>query len=166
MRLRLTAGQGVYLHGIMAPKRSLSWHDVLANDTLTLSRLIAANLPLASLHQLQPDTAAWIRARRVTLADCPRMAPWAAHPTRDFGADLGEIADIKWSVDTMVAMGLTYTDLQEVGLCVSNMPLFSHVRLLGWAQLGLCRSHVADVPEPALVRLFGLSKHDVMRSLK
>ena len=166
MRLRLTAGQAVFLHGFMSPKRTLSWDDVVANDALTLSRLLAANLPLTALHHLQPDTAAWVRARRVTLADCPRMAPWGAHPTRDFGADLGSIADAKWPVDTMLAMGLTYADLQDVGLCVSNMPLFSHVRLLGWAQLGLSRAHVVDVPEPALVRLFGLSKLDVLRSLK
>jgi hypothetical protein len=166
MRLRLTAGQSVFLHGLMAPKRTLSWEDVLANDAFTLPRLLAANLSLVALHQLQPDPAAWVRAKRVSLPDCPLMAPWGAHPTRDFGADLGDIADAKWSVDTMLAMGLTYADLEDVGLCLSNLRLFTHVSFLGWAQLGLSRAHVADAPEHALVRLFGLSKFDVIRSLK
>jgi hypothetical protein len=150
----------------MAPKRTLSWEDVLANDALTLRRLLAANLSMASLHQLQPDQCAWIRARRVVLLDCPLMAPWGAHPTRDFGAEIGDIADARWPVDAMLAMGLTYTDLEGAGLCLSNIRLFTHVSFLGWAQLGLSRAHVIDVPEPVLIRLFGLSKFDVLRSLK
>jgi hypothetical protein len=166
MRLRLTAGQAVFLHGLMAPKRTLSWDDVLANDSLTMCRMLDANLSLVSLHQLQPDPGAWVRAKRVTLLDCPLMVAWAAHPTRDFGAEIGEIADIKWSVDTMLAMGLSYSDLEGVGLCFSNMRLFNHVRFLGWAQLGLSRAHVVDVPEAVLIKLFGLSKFDVIRSLK
>jgi hypothetical protein len=166
MRLRLTAGQAVFLHGFMSPKRTLSWDDVLCNDALTMRRLLDANLSFASLHQLQPDQAAWIRAKRVALLDCPLMSAWGAHPTRDFGAEIGDIADAKWPVDTMLAMGLTYADLEDAGLCFSNMRLFNHVRLLGWAQLGLSRAHVSDVPEAVLIKLFGLSKFDVIRSLK
>ena len=166
MRLRLTAGQAVFLHGFMSPRRTLSWEDVMSNDALTMRRMLEANLSFDSLHRLQPDTGAWIRARRVTLLDCPAMALWSAHPTRDFQAEVGDLAETKWSVDTMLAMGLTYPDLEHAGLCFSNMPLFSHVRFLGWAQLGLSRAHVADVPEAVLIRLFGLSKFDVLRSLK
>ena len=165
MRIRLTAGQAVFLHGFWSPKRTLSWADILAEETLTMRRLLDANLSLVSLHQLQPDAGAWVRANRVALPDCPLMVPWGAHPIRDFGAELGDIVNVKWPVGTMVAMGLTYADLEDAGLCVANMRLFTDIRLLGWAQLGLSRAHVIDVPEPTLVRLFGLSKFDVIRSL-
>ena len=166
MRIRLTAGQAVFLHGFMAPKRTLSWEDVMCTPALTLHRLLEARLSFAALHSLQPDAGAWASARRVTLADCPLMALWGAHPVRDFGADLGDIANAKWSVETMLGMGLTFDDLQDKGLCISNLMLFNHIRLLGWAQFGLTRAHVIDAPEPLLIKLFDMSKLDVLRSLK
>lgn len=166
MRLRLTAGQAVFIHGWLAPKRSLTWADVETNQEMTLRRLLDARLPISALYQLQPDPAAWIRSGSVVVADCPAMVPWGAHPVRDFNAELADLVELRWPVDVMLAVGLSYRDLVEIGLSFSNMRLFSWIRLLGWAQLGLCRADVRDVPEPTLVRLFGISKLDVMRSLK
>jgi hypothetical protein len=133
---------------------------------MTLQHLLAASIPVAQLHQLQPDAGAWIRAGRVTLADCPGMQPWAPHPIRDFHADLVDIVEAKWSADVMHSVGLTYRDLVEIGLTFHNMSFFSHITLLGWAQLGLTRADVTFVPEYTLARLFGLTKMDVIRSLK
>ena len=167
MRLHLTAGQGCYLHGWMTPKQTLTWQDVAADSTLTLSKLLSANLSAASLHQLQPDAGAWVRAGRVTISDCPSMVePWGAHPVRDFGADLGDIAGQNWTADLLQRMGVTYKDLVDIGLTPSSMALFSGITLLGWAQLGLTRADVGAVPEPTLVRLFRMTKADVMRSVK
>jgi hypothetical protein len=167
MRLKLTAGQGCYLHGWMTPKQTLSWQDVQADSTLTLPRLLSSGLSAASLHQLQPDAGAWVRAMRVTLSDCPFMIePWGAHPVRDFGADLGDIAGQNWGPDLLQRMGVTYRDLVDVGLTPPSMALFTNVTLMGWAQLGLTRADVACIPEPELVRLFRMTKADVMRSVK
>jgi hypothetical protein len=167
MRLHLTAGQGCFLHGWMAPKLTLSWQDVVAESSMTLSRLLSAGLSPGTLHQLQPDVSAWVRAGRVTLADCPSMVePWGAHPVRDFKADLGDIAGQNWPADLLQRMGVTYQDLVGVGLTPASMALFSSITLLGWAQLGLTRAEVAGIPEPMLVRLFRMTKADVMRSVK
>ena len=167
MRLKLTPGQACYLHGWMAPKLTLSWQDIASEPSLTLSRLLSAGLTPAALHQVQPDAGAWVRAGRVSLSDCPSMAdPWAAHPVRDFGADLGDIAGERWPADLMQRMGLTYHDLVGIGLTPASMWLFPHVTLLGWSQLGLTRADVIAVPEASLVRLFRMTKQDVLRSLK
>ena len=166
MRLRLTPGQACFIHGWANPKRTLSWEDIASCEHMTLQHLLAGRVPIATLHQLQPDAGAWVRAKRVVLADCPQMHPWAPHPIRDFHADLGDIIEAKWGADVMQSMGLTYRDLTEIGLGFSNMGLFTHIRLLGWAQLGLTRADVQFVPEATLVHLFGLSKMDVLRSLK
>ena len=109
----------------------------------------------------------WVRGGRVPLSDCPSMIdPWAAHPVRDFGADLGDIAGQNWPAELMQRMGVTYPDLVDLGLTPSSMALFSNMTLLGWAQLGLTRADVAAIPEPVLVRLFRMTKADVMRSVK
>lgn len=167
MRVRITAGQALHLHGLWAPKLTLSWHDVVDNPALTLAHLHrSARVPVDDLFKLQPDAAAWIRAGRATLADCPLMEPWCAHPVRDFRADLGDVIAQRWSADAMARMGLAYADLVELGLTPDSMALFTTLTLVGWAQIGLSRAAAAAIPEGALARLFGMAKHDVLRSLR
>lgn len=167
MRLKLTPGQGVFLHGWLAARLTLSWQDVLANDSLTFQRLRAANLPLAALHQLQPDVAQWITAKRAALADCPDMqALWGGDAIRDFGADIADLMLTEWPPATLTAAGVTYDRLVELGLTPVNMVLFKQLTLLGWSQIGFVRAHAEQMSEPHLIRLFGMGKADVLRSLR
>lgn len=167
MRLKLTPGQSCYLHGWLNPKPHLSWPDIRNSPHLTLQNLLSAGLDLDDLHQLQPEVSEWVKAGRVTIADCPAMADlWGAHPVRDFKADLGDIAGFKWPADVMLRAGLTYAELAELGLTPASMVVFSHITLHGWAQLGMTRADAAKFPEPVMVSLFGLPKQEVLRSLR
>jgi len=167
MRLKLTPGQSCYLHGWLSPKPTLCWADIRNSPSLSLQTLLSAGLDADDLHQLQPDVAQWVRAGRVTLADCPLMADlWGAHPVRDFKADLGDVAGFRWSADAMVKMGLTYGELVELGLTPGSMAIFTHVTLHGWGQLGMTRADAALVPDPVLIALFNMPKQEVLRSLK
>jgi len=167
MRLKLSPGQACYLHGWLNPKTTLSWPDVRSNPALTLQNLLSAGLTLDDLHQLQPEVSEWVKAGRVTLADCPAMADlWGAHPVRDFKADLGDVAGFKWTADAMLRMGLNYAELVEIGLTPASMIVFTHVTLHGWSQLGFTRAEAAQVSEPVLVALFSMPKQEVLRSLK
>jgi len=167
MRLKLTPGQSCYLHGWMNPKPTLCWADIKANPTLTLQNLLSAGLDLDDLHHVQPEVSEWVAAGRVTIADCPLMADlWGAHPVRDFKADLGDIAGFKWAPDVMLRTGLSYAELVELGLTPQSMVVFTHVTLHGWSQLGMTRTDAAKISEQCLVGLFGLSKQEVLRSLK
>ena len=168
MRLRLSPGQGCYLHGWMTPKLTLTWGDVLLTPTMTLQKLLSAGLTPCALHQLQPDASAWAKAGRVTLAECPSMQdPWGAHPIRDFSADLGDIIAQRWSAEVMHGMGLTFADLVDIGLTQHNMALFTHITLRGWAVLGFSRADADRIPHAVLARLFdNMTKADIIRSLK
>lgn len=147
MRLKLTPGQSCYLHGWMSPKPTMCWADIRNKPWLNLQTLLGAGVDLDDLHHIQPDLSEWIKAGRVTIADCPRMADlWGAHPVRDFKADLGDIAGYKWPVETMLRVGLSYGELVELGLTTASMVLFTHVTLHGWAQLGMTRADVAALP--------------------
>ena len=167
MRLKLTPGQSCYLHGWLNPRPHLAWTHIRANPRFTLQHLLSAGVDLDDLHRLQPDVSEWIKAGRVTMADCPLMAElWGAHPVKDFRADLGDVAGFRWSVDSMIKMGLTYRDLVELGLTPASMILFTHVTLHGWSQLGYTRADAAQVSEAVLVALFCMPKQEVLRSLK
>lgn len=165
MRITLTAGQAVSIHGWMRARYSLTWGDVLINEGLGFSSLLAFNLREQDLYVLQPDLQAWVRAGKAQLADCPRMRPWDAHPVRDFRADLADIVGMHWPADVMGKMGVTYDDLLQLGLTADTMTLFNYT-LLMWASMGFRRQHAETVPPNTLYRLFGMTKQDVLASLR
>jgi hypothetical protein len=165
MRIKLTAGQAVSVHGWWRARESLTWPDVLAKEGLTLAYLLSLNIPEQDLHLLQPDLQAWIRAERAGLADCPRMRLWEAHPIRDFKADLADLISMGWPPDSLARMGVGYADLQALGVTPETMGLFNYT-LLMWATLGFQRAHAEHVPPNTLFRLFKMSKQDVLASLR
>lgn len=167
MRVKITPGQGLYLFGFFGIKESLTWNDILQDESLTFDRLLSANLTPQQLYNIQPDTMAWVQSKKALLHNCPAMVNfWNAQAIADFKADLGEIILMKWPIDTMIRVGVNYDTLLDIGLTPENMVLMSHVTLLGWSQLGFSLEHAKGIQEATLLRLFGLSKSDVLRSLK
>ena len=167
MKLQLTPGQAVTIHGWARPRTYLTWSDVLLDPKLTFAYLTdTCKLSDTSLHLLQPDIAAWVKAGRVVLADCPRLCPWDAHPIRDLHADLADLLQARWTADVLSRLGVSYEDLKGVGLIPENMSLFSWITLAGWATLGFRREHADAVQPRTLYRLFGMSKPDVLASLR
>ena len=166
MKIPLTPGQAVTIHGWLRPKETLSWTDVLANSALTLDYLHrSANIPKELLHRMQPDITAWLKAGRVAVEEAPSsISVWAAHPIRDLKADLADVAAFKWNAKTMRTSGVTYGDLKEAGMTHETMGLFGYT-LYEWSTLGFSRSDAEGVPAHVLGRLFGMAKVDVLRCL-
>ena len=166
MRIPLTPGQAVSVHGWLAARQWLTWGDVLASDTLTFKSLLSFRLSEAQLHNLQPDIHAWIRNHKVQLEDAPSLLLWSTQPVKEMKADLADVVSARWTAEQMTRIGLTYHDLVALGLTAENMILFNHITLMGWAQLGLRREHADKIQPPILYRLFGMSKNDVVACLK
>ena len=168
MRIALTPGQAVTVLGWINPKLFLTWDDILGNELLTFSFLTQrVHIAASMLYKLQPDAHAWLQSKRVALSDCVEMYEhWKLHPIRDFKADLGDLIGTKWSGDTMNNIGLTYEDLVEAGLTPGTMALFTKLTLAGWVKVGFEKRYAVKIHESSLVRLFKMSKQDVMRALK
>ena len=93
------------------------------------------------------------------------MRAWDAHPIRDFKADLADLVGMHWPHETLSRMGVTYEDLQGLGLTPETMNLFGYT-LMMWASIGLRRSHAEAIPPNTLYRMFGMTKQDVLASLR
>ena len=165
MRISLTPGQAVTIHGWMRARQALTWGDVLTNEALDFGRLLSFNLAEQDLYVLQPDLQAWIRPGKAALADCPKMRAWDAHPIKDFKADLADLVGTHWPHETLTRMGVTYDDLLGLGLTPETMNLFGYT-LMMWASIGFRRSHADVIPPNTLFRLFGMAKQDVLASLR
>lgn len=166
VRIPLTPGQAVTIHGWMRPKDTLTWMDVLANERLTMDYLHThTRIPKELLHRLQPDIRAWLQAGRVKIEDVPSFIHiWACHPIKDLKADLADIMGFGWSARMMRQAGLTYADLKEAGMTNETMGVFGYT-LYEWSTLGFSRADAETIPAPVLGRLFCLTKPDVLRCL-
>jgi len=165
MKIALTPGQAVTVHGWWRARQSLCWSDVLSNPALTFDALLSYNITEQDLYVLQPDLRAWIQTGRAYLQDCPRMRMWDAHPIKDFKADLADIVAAHWPVDVLSRMGVTYQDLVELGLTPETMNLFNFT-LMMWSTLGFRRQHAEAIAPSTLFRLFSMSKQDILPGLK
>ena len=167
LKIPLTAGQAVTVHGWFRPKETLSWTDVLGNQDLTMQYLNKTiRIPLSLLHKMQPDITAWIKSGRASMEEAPVfLSVWAAHPIKDLKADLGDIVGFKWKAKTMRESGVTYSDLMEAGMTHETMALFNYT-LYEWMLLGFSKTDAEAVPAHILGRLFNMTKPDVLRVLK
>ena len=165
MKITLTPGQAVTIHGWLRARQSLIWGDVLANEGLTFNKLLSYNITEQDLFVLQPDLQAWVRANKAVLADCPRMKAWDAHPIRDFKADLADLVSMHWTHDTLSRLGVGYSDLQDLGLTPETMNLFNFT-LMMWTSVGFRRAHAEMIPHNTLYRLFGMAKQEVLACLR
>lgn len=164
MRIELTDGQAVTIHGWLKARKSLVWSDVLGNPKVDFSTLLSYGLSEQTLYQLQPDLHAWINNRKAELKDCPRMRLWEAHPVRDFKADLADIIRSVWAPEVMARMGVFYEDLLRLGLTPETMLLFNYT-LVNWATVGFSRAHAQRIPARILFRLFDMTQSEVLGSL-
>ena len=167
MKIILTPGQAVTVHGWLQAKETLSWGDVLSNDGLSMEFLMhRARIPKELLHRIQPDLLAWLLAGRITLAETAELHKvFAAHPIKDLKADFPDLVALKWSAQVMRRVGVSYKDLREAGMTNDTMGLFGYT-LYDWTTLGFCRADAEEVPAASLGRLFGMVKADVLRCLK
>lgn len=166
MKIPLTAGQAVTIHGWINPKETLSWVDVLANQELSFSFLNThTRIPRELLHRMQPDIAAWVHAGRVRAEDTPALAPWRAHPIRDLKADLGDLINLRWPASVLAKSGVTYADLVDAGMTHESMGLFGYT-LCDWSALGFMAKDAERLSAAACARLFNLPPAEVVKCLK
>jgi hypothetical protein len=137
----------------------------LASETLVFPKLLSFNITEQELYVLQPDLQAWMRNGKATLADCPKMKSWDAHPIKDFKADLADLVGMHWPHDCLTRMGVTYEELLGLGLTPETMNLFGYT-LMMWASVGFRRQHADSIPANTLFRLFSMAKQDVLASLR
>ena len=166
MRIPLTAGQAVTIHGWMNPKETLTWTDVLNNEALTFGFLHgSARIAKELLHRMQPDITAWVSSGRAGIEDLQHLGPWGAHPIRDLKADLGDVIHMRWGAQALSRAGVTYSDLVEAGMTHESMGLLGFT-LYDWGLIGFTEADAEKIPAAILGRLFNLTPSGVARCLK
>ena len=165
--IRLEPEQSLTLYGLLRPKRTLTWRDVVAHRQITLSMCVRAGLPPERLHRLQPDIREWIRHDRATVNDCVHMAPWRPHPFRDLNCkSIGELVLYREQMPPrlLIDSGVTVAHLRlRYGLTPELMIMLRY-SFDDWLALGLDEDVLAQVDDAQWPRLFGTVSRPEVRA--
>ena len=167
--IRLDPEQSLTLYGLLRPKRTLTWRDVVQNRPITLALCVRSGLPPERLHRLQPDIKEWIRYERATVDDCVHMGPWRPHPFRDLGCK--SIGDLVLYRDQMpprllIDGGVTVSHLRMRYGLTPELMIMLRYSLDDWLALGLDEESLRPVDDSQWTRLFGtLSRAEVRAAI-
>lgn len=157
----IDAYQSIQLFGYRRqPILTLSWSDV-KRENFTWRDLRDLNIKAEDLQQLQPDKQEWLQRGGVNMQDLKDMLIFPVNPLVDFGADLGELWNMQCSVDEMLKMQITYTQLVQKGITPAIMAAF-RLPLSGWVQLGFQQQHAACMHPDETQLIFGLDPTELM----
>jgi hypothetical protein len=138
----ITPMQGIYVHGILNTRRTLSWFDIVDNSKMTAKYLLSLSLSPEELHHIQPDPHLWVQTGKVTGADVEALQSWPLHPIDHFKMDIGEFLLQRYPVRILKSLGISYDYLiDKLGMNFCTLGMFGYT-WKDWVDLGLNADHV------------------------
>lgn len=164
--ISLTPYQAVMIHGWMKPSLVLQWKHVIQNKNLTWPFLRSLELTPEELKKLQPDANEWANNTPVNLTFCRDMACFPLNPIKHLHASIDQIIQMRWSADELLAFGVTYKDLIQIGMTPDFMPFFNY-KIVGWQTLGMKQEDLKKIPNKNLFMIFtGMTKEQIYDAFK
>lgn len=160
--MQLTPEQSIQIFGYWdQPREFLSWEDVKSKSLSWRDLRVNYGCTAKQLHRMQPDKHEWLRRGNLAIGDAWDLVIFPVNPFEDLRADLAEVWHMRWPVDALVSMGVTYEQLRQNGMSEDIMRQFGFP-LSGWQKLSLRSEHVT----PNMAANFGLSAGEVQRILQ
>ena len=164
LAIKIDAYQSIQLFGYKRqPILTLSWNDV-KRENFTWRYLRSLDFKAEDLQLMQPDKQEWLQRGGVNMQDLKDMLVFPVNPLIDFGADLGELWNMECSVDDMLKMNITYTQLIQKGITPAIMAAF-RLPLSAWVQLGFQQEHAACMHANETQLIFGLDQTELVNIL-
>ena len=171
--IKLEPEQTIAIHGILMPKRTLTWRDVLESPGITMRLCVRAGIPIDRLHRLQPDIREWIRHEKVTVEECAFMKPWRPDPFTDLGCQsIGDLVVYRDSItpQMLIDAGITFDALHRHRGLTPELMVMLKYSVDDWVRLGLTSEFLEHIlatdtnNSKHWSRLFGvLTRADVER---
>tara|TARA_B100000787_G_scaffold166853_1_gene152686 strand:+ start:926 stop:1321 length:396 start_codon:yes stop_codon:yes gene_type:complete len=117
------------------------------------------------LHTLQPDKSEWVKRGALTLHDMLDMTVFPLNPISDMHADLAELWSMQWTVEELVRMDVTFSQIKMCGLNHHIMMHFGFP-LSAWSKLGFDGPAALAMQNDELLLLFGIDQAEVVSILE
>ena len=117
------------------------------------------------LHTLQPDKLEWVKRGALTLHDMLDMTVFPLNLISDMHADLAELWSMQWTVEELVRMDVTFSQIKMCGLNHHIMMHFGFP-LSAWSKLGFDGPAALAMQNDELLLLFGIDQAEVVSILE
>ena len=163
--IQVTPLQSVRIFGIWdQPRRYVTWEDLKSLQVSWRTLRLQYDFSADDLHQIQPDKHEWVKRGQLTLHDLPDMTVFPINPYTDMAADLAEVWSMRWSVDTLRAMNVTFDQMQSYGLNPAIMQKMNK-SLSHWQALQFGKQHAEKWEDSDIDLVFGLNKSELLTIL-
>ena len=160
--IRLQPEQSLSLYGLLRPKRTLTWRDVLDNRRITLRGcVVTAGVPADKLHRMQPDIKEWIRHGRTTIADAQHMGPWRPHAFDDFGCNIGDLIVYRQYLtpQMLIDAGIDFRTMRNRYGLTAELMIMLKYSADDWVRLRIDAQFVShELSDEHWRKLFGLAR--------
>jgi hypothetical protein len=156
--IHLTSPQSVLIYGWWNPKRTLTWKEVCNSTHITVKFLCSVGITPRELMVIQPDIHEWIAFKNVTFRDVPLMTVFPLHPFKHLHGNIADLVEFRYTVDTLVELGVTYLELRTVHMDDHWMKAMD-LSLSEWNRLGM---RVLDLQESTCLIVFGKTMHQLV----
>jgi hypothetical protein len=168
--IRLEPEQSLALYGWWAPKRTLTWRDVIACPSITLKTCVGAGVPVDRLHRMQTDIREWIKHGKATVDECELMKPWRPDPFTDLGCQsLGDLIVYRYAIEPqlLIDAGVTFDALRSQRGLTPELMIMLKYSVDDWIRLGLTADFLDVIGTEHWPKLFGtLKRGDVERLIR
>ena len=164
--MELSALQSIRVFGLFDQQRRIFTWDNVKHRCLTWRILRERYMFTAlELHTLQPDKSEWVKRGALTLHDMLDMTVFPLNPITDMHADLAELWSMQWTVEELVRMDVTFSQIKMCGLNHHIMMHFGFP-LSAWSKLGFDGPAALAMQNDELRLLFGIDQAEVVSILE
>lgn len=156
--------QSIKIHGWWNPKRTLSWDDIVSDDSLDVVRLVE-EVGEDSLKVIQPDIYEWINKKYVSYEEVPYMTCFPLDPIVHLNGDISTLVTYKYRPEVLGAIGMTYTLMKDSYHLNPKWMAMLDFTLSEWLSLGMSLNDVERMSEKDSMEVFGTCLSGVKLSI-
>ncbi len=167
--IRLLPEQSVCLFGFLEAKTTLTWKDVLTQQSINLKSCVSCGIDTLKLYRMQPDIKEWIRCGKANLSDSKYMNQWKPNPFTDLRCSIGDLVLYKNSLHPkmLVDCGITFTILKERYGLTKEIMIMLRYSVDDWIDLEIDQEFLKELSDDQWARIFGeASRSDIIESSK
>ena len=157
--------QSIRIFGLwQQPRVYVTWEDIKSLQASWRTLRLHYEFSADDLYSIQSDKNEWVKRGQLTLHDLPDMTIFPINPYTDMSADLAEVWSMRWGVDTLQAMGVTYEQMRSYGLNSQIMKQMNKP-LSNWQSLQFTKKHALEWSDDDVDSVFGLNKNELLTIL-
>jgi hypothetical protein len=149
--------QSIALHGILNPKKTLGWKDIVNNKHITIRSLINTNITQSQLKLLQPDIFEWINVKNASFEDVSLLTEFPLHPITHLNGDLTTIVEYKYTASLLHILKIDYFLLRGLHMDSQWMKILNF-KVRDWMLLGLTEHDVQIMTAQEVEYVFEMDK--------